>query len=91
MSPTLNTIKLTLSNKSREEGRVPQLGSIVNCASINSTQAHVGSIAYIASKHTVVGITKVVSDIELRSSLPVYRNLHYPSATNTEIYIERQH
>lgn len=44
-----------------EEGRVPQSGSIVNCASVNSVQANVGSAAYTASKHAVVGITKVAS------------------------------
>jgi len=44
-----------------ESGRVPQSGSIVNCASVNSIQAHVGSSAYTASKHAVVGITKVAS------------------------------
>jgi NAD(P)-dependent dehydrogenase (short-subunit alcohol dehydrogenase family) len=46
----------------REEGRVPQQGSIVNCASVNSIQAAAGSGAYTASKHGVVGITKTVSD-----------------------------
>jgi len=44
-----------------EEGRVGQVGSIVNCASVNSIQAKDRSVAYTASKHAVVGITKVAA------------------------------
>jgi len=44
-----------------ENGRVAQIGSIVNCASVNSIQAHAGSAAYTASKHAVAGITKVAA------------------------------
>ena len=51
----------------REEGRVPQQGSIVNCASVNSIQAGAGSGPYTASKHGVVGITKAAA-LEARSS-----------------------
>ncbi|EMD00890.1 hypothetical protein BAUCODRAFT_153292 [Baudoinia panamericana UAMH 10762] len=40
------------------EGRVPQLRSIVNCASVNSTQAGAGLSGYTAAKHAVLGITK---------------------------------
>lgn len=42
----------------REEGRVPQLGSIVNAASVMSIQGSAGTGAYTAAKHGVVGITK---------------------------------
>lgn len=45
----------------RESGRVPQQGSIVNCASVNSMQAGVGTSGYTAAKHGVPGITKAVS------------------------------
>ncbi|EMF14484.1 NAD(P)-binding protein [Sphaerulina musiva SO2202] len=41
-----------------EEGRVPQLGSIVNAASVMSIQGSAGTGAYTAAKHGVVGITK---------------------------------
>jgi len=44
-----------------DEGRIPQAGSIVNCASVNSIQANVGAAAYTASKHAVAGITKVAA------------------------------
>jgi NAD(P)-dependent dehydrogenase (short-subunit alcohol dehydrogenase family) len=40
---------------------VPQRGSIVNCASVNSIQAMAGTGIYTASKHGVAGITKAVS------------------------------
>ncbi|KAF2494615.1 NAD(P)-binding protein [Lophium mytilinum] len=48
-----------------ESGRVPQVGSVVNCASVNSIQTMAGSTAYTASKHAVVGITKTAA-IEAR-------------------------
>ena len=41
-----------------EPGRVPQRGSIINCASVNSLQTMLNSVAYTASKHAVAGITK---------------------------------
>ena len=44
-----------------EEGRVPQLGSIVNCASVNSLQSMQGVVAYTASKHAVHGMTKAAA------------------------------
>jgi NAD(P)-dependent dehydrogenase (short-subunit alcohol dehydrogenase family) len=44
-----------------EEGRPPQRGSIVNCASVNSIQAGAGVTGYTASKHAVMGLTKAVS------------------------------
>lgn len=44
-----------------EEGRVPQRGSIVNCASVNSIQSFAGSGAYTASKHAVMGLTKAAA------------------------------
>lgn len=44
-----------------EEGRVPQRGSIVNCASVNSIQAGGGTTGYTAAKHGVVGITKAAA------------------------------
>ncbi|CAK3768092.1 3-oxoacyl-[acyl-carrier- ] reductase 1 [Lecanosticta acicola] len=44
-----------------EEGRVPQQGSIVNAASVNSIQAGAGTTGYTAAKHGVVGITKAAS------------------------------
>jgi NAD(P)-dependent dehydrogenase (short-subunit alcohol dehydrogenase family) len=40
---------------------VPQRGSIVNCASVNSVQSMAGTGIYTASKHAVAGITKAVS------------------------------
>ncbi|EME46712.1 hypothetical protein DOTSEDRAFT_125797 [Dothistroma septosporum NZE10] len=44
-----------------EEGRVPQLGSIVNAASVNSIQAGAGTSGYTGAKHGVVGITKAAA------------------------------
>lgn len=44
-----------------EPGRVPQNGSIVNCASVNSLMSLAGSSAYTASKHAVMGITKAAA------------------------------
>jgi len=41
-----------------EEGRVPQKGAIVNCASINSIMAVPGGVGYTTAKHAVNGITK---------------------------------
>ena len=49
-----------LTNSS-EQGRVPQQGSIVNCASVNSIMAGPGTTGYSAAKHSVNGITKAVS------------------------------
>jgi len=49
-----------------ESGRVPQQGSIVNCASVNSIQAGAGTSAYTAAKHAVMGITKTGA-LEARS------------------------
>ena len=36
------------------------MGSIVNCASVNSLQSLAGAGPYTASKHAVNGITKAV-------------------------------
>ncbi|KAF2825452.1 NAD(P)-binding protein [Ophiobolus disseminans] len=44
-----------------EHGRVPQCGSIINCASVNSLQTMSSSAAYTASKHACAGITKVAA------------------------------
>lgn len=44
-----------------EPGRVPQQGSIVNCASVNSLMAMAGMAAYTASKHACHGITKAAA------------------------------
>ena len=44
-----------------EEGRIPQQGSIVNCASVNSLLAFPGTAAYTAAKHACHGITKVAA------------------------------
>lgn len=43
-----------------EEGRVPQRGSIVNCASVASLHGEAGATPYTASKHGVVGLTRSV-------------------------------
>lgn len=51
---------------SREEGRPPQRGSIVNCASVNSIMAGPGTSGYSAAKHSVNGITKAAA-LEARS------------------------
>ncbi|RZA24211.1 MAG: SDR family NAD(P)-dependent oxidoreductase [Proteobacteria bacterium] len=48
----------------REQGRVPQQGSIVNAASVNSIQSGAGTSGYTAAKHGVVGITKAVRQEE---------------------------
>ena len=45
----------------REEGRAPQRGAIVNCASVNSIMSLQGTVPYTISKHAVVGITKAAS------------------------------
>ncbi|KIW03434.1 uncharacterized protein PV09_05204 [Verruconis gallopava] len=50
-----------------EEGRVPQQGSIVNCASVNSIQAGAGTTGYSAAKHGVMGVTKAAC-LEARGS-----------------------
>jgi len=47
----------------RETGRPIQRGSIVNCASVNSIQAAQTVGPYTASKHAVMGITKVVRTV----------------------------
>ncbi|KAJ5772509.1 hypothetical protein N7520_003038 [Penicillium odoratum] len=44
-----------------EAGRIPQRGSIVNCASVNSIVASAYSAAYTTSKHAVAGLTKVAA------------------------------
>tara|TARA_R110002003_G_scaffold3_22_gene131 strand:+ start:21385 stop:21984 length:600 start_codon:yes stop_codon:yes gene_type:complete len=44
-----------------EKGRVPQSGSIINCASVNSLQTMPSSAAYTASKHACAGITKAAA------------------------------
>jgi len=44
-----------------EAGRVPQRGSIVNCASVNSVQSMAGTGIYTASKHAVAGLTKAAA------------------------------
>ncbi|KAJ9655654.1 hypothetical protein H2198_005552 [Neophaeococcomyces mojaviensis] len=44
-----------------ETGRVPQKGSIVNCASVNSIQAGAGTTGYSAAKHAVLGLTKAAA------------------------------
>lgn len=44
-----------------EEGRVPQMGSIVNAASVNSILSMQGTVAYTASKHAVWGMTKAAA------------------------------
>lgn len=44
-----------------EPGRVPQVGSIINCASVNSLLSLPGSSAYTASKHACHGITKAAA------------------------------
>ncbi|KAF2804744.1 NAD(P)-binding protein [Mytilinidion resinicola] len=49
-----------------EPGRDPQLGSIVNCALVNSLQSIAGSAAYTASKHACLGVTKTAA-LEARS------------------------
>ncbi|KAJ0412947.1 hypothetical protein BJY00DRAFT_320289 [Aspergillus carlsbadensis] len=46
---------------STEENRIPQRGSIVNCASVNSIMASSYSAAYTASKHAMAGLTKVAA------------------------------
>lgn len=70
-----NTL-LIIIDPASEEGRVPQRGAIVNCASLNSQMSIAGSIAYTTSKHVVMGITKTVSSLlpshpSLTTTLPL--------------------
>lgn len=44
-----------------EPGRIQQRGSIINCASVNSSHSMAGTSAYTASKHAVNGITKAAA------------------------------
>jgi NAD(P)-dependent dehydrogenase (short-subunit alcohol dehydrogenase family) len=44
-----------------ESGRMAQRGSIVNCASVNATQAGAGASGYTAAKHAVAGMTKATA------------------------------
>ena len=44
--------------KASEPGGFSQRGSIVNAASVNSSQTMAGTAAYTASKHAVAGLTK---------------------------------
>jgi len=44
-----------------EANRVPQSGSIVNCASVNSLQTMPTTAAYTASKHACAGLTKTAA------------------------------
>ncbi|KAF7188588.1 Zerumbone synthase [Pseudocercospora fuligena] len=44
-----------------EQGRVPQQGSIVSAASVNSILSGAGTSGYTAAKHGVVGITKAAA------------------------------
>lgn len=44
-----------------EDGRVPQMGAIVNCASVNSLMSIQGSGCYTAGKHAVHGMTKTAA------------------------------
>lgn len=69
-----------------EAGRVPQRGSIVNCASVNSIQTVAGAATYTASKHAVVGLTKAAAleargfDIRVNAVSPGF--LRTPMITN---------
>lgn len=44
-----------------EDGRAPQMGAIVNCASVNSLMSVQGSGCYTAGKHAVYGMTKTAA------------------------------
>ena len=68
-----------LISRNREEGRPPQQGSIVNCASVNSIQAGPGTTGYTAAKHSVNGITKAVSSLPY-TLRPVTANDFYEAA-----------
>jgi NAD(P)-dependent dehydrogenase (short-subunit alcohol dehydrogenase family) len=61
------TFQCMLTKETSEEGRIPQKGSIVNCASVNSIQAGAGTSGYSAAKHGVMGITKTAA-LEARGS-----------------------
>jgi len=54
------SVMLNGNTMQSDEGRVPQRGAIVNCASLNSQMSIAGSVAYTTSKHAVMGITKTV-------------------------------
>ena len=71
-----------------EEGRFPQRGSIVNCASVNSQMSMAGTVAYTASKHSVSGITKAVGGPILFRIAWSCRFLH---DTDNESDIDRPH
>jgi NAD(P)-dependent dehydrogenase (short-subunit alcohol dehydrogenase family) len=83
----VNTTGMFLCNKyqlrqmiqqSPIEVRTSHRGSIVNCASVNSIQSVVGSVAYTASKHAVVGITKAVRVFLTERLLCLSLSLLYP-------------
>lgn len=67
---------MTQSSIEVEEGRPPQQGAIVNCASINSMFSLPGTVAYTASKHAVNGITKAVG----HGPCPFVRRVPHPSS-----------
>jgi NAD(P)-dependent dehydrogenase (short-subunit alcohol dehydrogenase family) len=69
---------LTFINYFTVKRRTSHRGSIVNCASVNSIQSVVGSVAYTASKHAVVGITKAVRVFLTERLLCLSLSLLYP-------------
>ncbi|GIZ42292.1 hypothetical protein CKM354_000556700 [Cercospora kikuchii] len=79
-----------------ESGRVPQRGSIVNAASVNSIQSGAGTSGYTAAKHGVMGITKAAcleargSDIRVNAVSPGFllTDLLKPSMASGELAAE---
>ncbi|KAK3056930.1 hypothetical protein LTR09_001968 [Extremus antarcticus] len=75
-----------------EEGRPPQQGSIVNCASVNSIMCGPGTTGYSAAKHSVMGITKAaalearVHNIRVNAVSPGFLQTKlFDTVTNTDI------
>jgi len=65
-------------------------GSIVNVASVSGTIGHVGHSAYVASKHAVVGLTRVAAAEVARHGVRVNALCPGPTSTRMMDAIEAQ-